>query len=50
MHGLFIEKYSLHHKPLSQQLAAHIAAHGRQGKVVVVTDKPATLLASTRKQ
>lgn len=49
MHGLFIEKYSLHHKPLSQQLAEHIAAHGPQGKVAVVTDKPVILLASTRK-
>jgi len=50
MHGLFIEKYSLNHKPLSQQLAEHIVAHGPQGKVAVVTDRPATLLASTRKQ
>ena len=50
MHGLFVERYALNHRPLSQQLAAHIAAHSPQGKVVVVTDKPATLLASTRKQ
>lgn len=49
MHGLFIEKYPLNHKPLSRQLAGHIAAHGSQGKVAVVTDKPVTLLASTRK-
>jgi len=49
MHGLFIEKYSLHHKPLSQQLAEHIAAHDSQGKVAVVTDRPVILLASTRK-
>jgi hypothetical protein len=49
MHGLFVEKYELNHKPLSQQLAAHIAAHGPQGKVAVVTDKPIILLASTRK-
>lgn len=49
MHGLFIEKYPLNHKPLSRQLAEHIAAHGPQGKVAVVTDKPVTLLASTRK-
>lgn len=49
MHGLLIEKYSLNHKPLSQQLAEHIAAHGPQGKVAIVTDKPITLLASTRK-
>lgn len=50
MHGLFIEKYSLNHKPLSQQLAEHIAAHGPQGKTAVVTDRPITLLASVRKQ
>lgn len=50
MHGLFIEKYSLNHKPLSRQLAEHIASHGSQGKIAVVTDKPVTLLASTRKQ
>ncbi len=50
MHGLFVEQYSLNNKPLSQQLAGHIAAHGPHGKVAVVTDKPVTLLASTRKQ
>jgi hypothetical protein len=49
MHGLFIEKYSLNHKTLSQQLAEHIVAHGQQGKAAVVTDKPAVLFASTRK-
>ncbi|HET6746604.1 MAG TPA: hypothetical protein VFH06_00680 [Candidatus Saccharimonadales bacterium] len=50
MHGLFVEKYSLNHKALSQQLARHIAAHGPQGKAAIVTDKPMTLLASVRKQ
>lgn len=50
MHGLLVEKYSLEGKGLSWQLAAHIAAHGSQGKAVVVADKPVTLLASTRKQ
>jgi hypothetical protein len=49
MHGLFIEKYPLNHKPLSRQLAEHIAAHGPREKGAVVTDKPVTLLASTRK-
>jgi len=49
MHGLFIEKCSLHYKSLSQLLAEHIAAHGPQGKIAVVTDKPVVLLASTRK-
>ena len=50
MHGLFIEKYSLNHKLLSRQLAEHIVAHGPQGKIAVVTDRPVTLLASVRKQ
>jgi hypothetical protein len=50
MYGLFIEKYPLNHRPLSQQLAKHIAAHGPQGKVAIVSDRPVTLLASTRKQ
>lgn len=50
MHGLFVEKYSLNHKPLSQQLAGHIATHGPQGKMAVVTDRPIALLASSRKR
>jgi hypothetical protein len=50
MHGLFVEKYSLNSKPLSRQLAEHIAAHGPQGRVAVATDRPTALLASTRKQ
>lgn len=50
MHGLFVEKYSLNHKLLSQQLAEHIVSHGTQGKIVVVTNRPITLLASVRKQ
>ena len=50
MHGLFVEKYSLIYKPLSRQLAEHIASHGSQGKIVVVTDRPITLLASVRKR
>ncbi len=49
MHGLFVEKYSLTHKPLSRQLAEHLASRGSQGKIAVVTDRPVTLLASTRK-
>lgn len=50
MHSLFVEKYSLTHKPLSRQLAKRIAAHGPQGKIAVVSVKPTALLASTRKQ
>lgn len=50
MHGLFIEKYSLNHKLLSRQLAEHILSHSTQRKMAVVTDRPAALLGSTRKQ
>lgn len=50
MHGLLVERYSLEEKGLSRQLAVHIATHGSQGKMAVVTDKPITLLASVRKQ
>jgi hypothetical protein len=50
MHGLLVESYSLEGGGLSRQLAVHIASHSSQGKVAVVTDKPVTLLASTRKQ
>lgn len=50
MHGLFVEKHSLADKPLSWLLARHICAHGPQGKVAVVTDKPEALLSATRKQ
>jgi len=50
MHGLFVEKHSLDDKPLSWQLARHICAHGPQGKIAVVTDRPEALLSATRKQ
>lgn len=50
MHGLFVEKYSLNHKLLSRQLAEHILSHSTHRKIAVVTDRPAALLASTRKQ
>lgn len=50
MHGLFVEKYPLEDRPLSWCLARHICAHGQNGKIAVVTDKPEALLAATRKQ
>ncbi len=50
MHDLFVEKHSLESKPLSWHLARHICAHGPQGKIAVVTDKPEALLSATRKQ
>lgn len=50
MHGLLIERCALEGGSLSRQLAVHIAAHVQQGKIAVVTNKPAALLSSTRKQ
>lgn len=50
MHGLLTERYVLEGRTLSRQLALHIAAHALQGKIAVVTDRPDSLLASTRKQ
>lgn len=50
MHGLLVEKYLLEGKGISRQLAQLIAAHGPQGKVAIVTDRPVTLLATVRKQ
>jgi hypothetical protein len=50
MHSLFVEKQSLNSRPLSQHLALHIREHAPQGKVAVVADRPAELLAATRKQ
>lgn len=51
MQGLYIERRSLNGKTLlSWDLAHHLYARGRQGKVAVVTDKPAELLSATKKQ
>jgi hypothetical protein len=51
MHGLYIEQRSLNGKTLlSWDLAHHMYARGTQGKVAIVTDKPAELLSATRKQ
>lgn len=50
MHGLLIERYALKGGALSQQLALHISTHTLQGKVAVITDRPDSVLASTRKQ
>jgi hypothetical protein len=48
---MYIERRSLNGKTLlSWDLAHHIYARGMQGKVAVVTDKPAELLATTKKQ
>lgn len=50
MHGLFVEKHLIEDKPLSWHLARHIYAHGPQGKIAVVTDKPKALHSTTCKQ
>lgn len=50
MHGIFIEKHTLHGHPLSWHLAHHICSHGPLGRIVVVADKPDALLAATRRQ
>lgn len=50
MHGLFIENHSLEGKPLSWYIARHICAHGQNGKIAVVANRPEALLAATRKQ
>ncbi len=50
MHELIIEKQSREGKPLSWCLARHICAHGMQGKIAVVTERPEVLLSATRKQ
>ncbi|HET8670895.1 MAG TPA: hypothetical protein VFM05_09810 [Candidatus Saccharimonadales bacterium] len=50
MHGIFVEKHTLHGHPLSWHLARHICSHGQQGKIAVVTDIPDALLAATRRQ
>ncbi|HET8670669.1 MAG TPA: hypothetical protein VFM05_08615 [Candidatus Saccharimonadales bacterium] len=50
MHGIFVEKHTLHGRSLSWQLARHICSHGQQGKIAVVADKPDALLAATRRQ
>jgi hypothetical protein len=49
MHGLYVEHITLE-KTLSWHLARHICAHGPQGKITIVTDRPAALLPAVRKQ
>lgn len=50
MNSLYVRHISLGGKPLSWHLARHIYNNGRAGKIAIVTDKPSSLLASTRKQ
>ena len=50
MHGLEVEHRHLDSKSLSWDLATHLYIRSLQGKAVVVTDRPLTMLASVRKQ
>lgn len=50
MHDLLVEKHTLNNKALSSKLAQDLRLRGTDGKVAVVTDRPAALLSSTRKQ
>lgn len=50
MHDLIIEKHTLNGKALSYRLAHDIDRRMSRGKIAVVTEKPMTLLSSTRKQ
>ena len=50
MHGLKMEYRQLDGKSLSRDLTTHLHKRSLQGKAVVVTDRPFTMLASVRKQ
>ncbi len=51
MHGLYIEERPLSGDiSLSWDLVHHLYARGRQPRVAVITEKPAIMLAATRKQ
>lgn len=51
MIGLVTESRKLEaSKPLSKDLAHHIQAHYRTGKIAIVTDKPVALMSAVKKQ
>jgi hypothetical protein len=50
MHGLIREKYSFGANPGSKDLARHLFIRMLSGKVVIVAEKPATLMPALRKQ
>ncbi len=50
MHGLKVEHRHLNGKPLARDLATRLYIRSLHGKVVIVTDKPLSTLASVRKQ
>lgn len=51
MHGLYVEQRSLDARgSLAWDLARHMYARSLHGKIAVVTDRPAALMAATRRQ
>jgi hypothetical protein len=50
MHNLIVEKRTINNRSLSWSLAQDLRLRVSQGKIAIVTDNPAGLLASTRKQ
>ena len=50
MHGLYREQRYAGSAPISRNLAKHLYTRMMCGKVAVVTDKPASMLAAVRKQ
>ena len=51
MHELYVETRSLNrHGSLSWDLAHHMFARAQCGKIAVVTDRPVSVMAATRKQ
>jgi hypothetical protein len=50
MHGLIREEHSFGANPGSKDLARHLYTRMACGKVVIVVDKPVTLVAALRKQ
>ncbi|HEX7963960.1 MAG TPA: hypothetical protein VF466_05230 [Candidatus Saccharimonadales bacterium] len=50
MHGLYREQRFAGSAPVSRDLAKHLYTRMMCGKVAVVTDKPASMLAAVRKQ
>ena len=51
MHDFYVEQRSINGKTLlSWDLAHHLYAHGTQGKVVIVCEKPTDLLSTMKKQ
>lgn len=50
MHGLYREQRFAGSAPVSRDLAKHLYTRMMCGKVAIVTDKPASMLAAVRKQ